>query len=188
MRGNTAEAAAQLGASDRPASRVGRRLLDARCLLFPNRKDREGPRSAQSLQGKQRERKSRYRPHRAGARSRPSAPSPESADYDRGQQGAASAIGAVPGRSERYDACESLLAASSAVVGCAAVACQSRWALAASKRAKPTSPAPPVSGHFTDIRKSAGITFVQDSTQTDEKYYLETMGTGVAGSTTTRTD
>ncbi len=38
----------------------------------------------------------------------------------------------------------------------------------------------PVSVHFTDIRKSAGITFQQDSTQTDEKYYLETMGTGVA--------
>jgi enediyne biosynthesis protein E4 len=37
-----------------------------------------------------------------------------------------------------------------------------------------------VSAHFTDIRKSAGITFQQDSTQTDEKYYLETMGTGVA--------
>ena len=37
-----------------------------------------------------------------------------------------------------------------------------------------------VSVHFTDIRKSAGITFQQDSTQTDEKYYLETMGTGVA--------
>jgi hypothetical protein len=34
--------------------------------------------------------------------------------------------------------------------------------------------------HFTDIRKAAGITFVQDSTQSDEKYYLETMGTGVA--------
>ena len=34
--------------------------------------------------------------------------------------------------------------------------------------------------HFTDIRKSAGITFVQDSTETEEKYYLETMGTGVA--------
>jgi enediyne biosynthesis protein E4 len=33
---------------------------------------------------------------------------------------------------------------------------------------------------FTDIRQSAGIDFVQDSTQTDEKYYLETMGTGVA--------
>src|SRR5690349_18881208 len=34
--------------------------------------------------------------------------------------------------------------------------------------------------HFTDIRKAAGITFIQDSTQTEEKYYLETMGTGVA--------
>ncbi len=45
--------------------------------------------------------------------------------------------------------------------------------------AKSANSAPPVSGHFTDIRSSAGITFVQDSTQTDEKYYLETMGTGV---------
>jgi len=33
---------------------------------------------------------------------------------------------------------------------------------------------------FTDIREAAGIDFVQDSTQTEEKYYLETMGTGVA--------
>src|SRR6202165_5155812 len=32
---------------------------------------------------------------------------------------------------------------------------------------------------YTDVRQSAGITFHQDSTQTDEKYYLETMGTGV---------
>ena len=38
----------------------------------------------------------------------------------------------------------------------------------------------PVTVRFTDIRKTAGITFVQDSTETDEKYYLETMGTGVA--------
>src|ERR1700728_982906 len=37
----------------------------------------------------------------------------------------------------------------------------------------------PISVRFTDIRKSAGITFVQDSTETNEKYYLETMGTGV---------
>ena len=37
----------------------------------------------------------------------------------------------------------------------------------------------PVAVHFTDIRKQAGITFVQDSTQSDEKYYLETMGSGV---------
>jgi hypothetical protein len=41
------------------------------------------------------------------------------------------------------------------------------------------APATPAEIHFTDIRKAAGIAFVQDSTQTDEKYYLETMGTGV---------
>ena len=39
---------------------------------------------------------------------------------------------------------------------------------------------PPVTVKFTDIRKQAGITFLQDSTQTDDKLYLETMGTGVA--------
>ena len=32
---------------------------------------------------------------------------------------------------------------------------------------------------FTDIQKSSGITFLQDSTSSAEKYYLETMGTGV---------
>ena len=32
---------------------------------------------------------------------------------------------------------------------------------------------------FTDIRQAAGITFKQDATATKEKYYLETMGTGV---------
>jgi enediyne biosynthesis protein E4 len=48
----------------------------------------------------------------------------------------------------------------------------------AQQPAKGQSASVPV--HYTDIRKSAGITFVQDSTQTEEKYYLETMGTGVA--------
>ena len=38
----------------------------------------------------------------------------------------------------------------------------------------------PITVRYTDIRKAAGITFLQDSTQTDQKYYLETMGTGVA--------
>ncbi|HKV24765.1 MAG TPA: CRTAC1 family protein [Candidatus Acidoferrum sp.] len=38
----------------------------------------------------------------------------------------------------------------------------------------------PIPVRFTDVRKQAGITFLQDSTQTDQKYYLETMGTGVA--------
>jgi enediyne biosynthesis protein E4 len=55
--------------------------------------------------------------------------------------------------------------------------------LSAQQAAKPpkseaTSPASAV--RFTDIRPSTGITFTQDSTQTEEKYYLETMGTGVA--------
>src|SRR5438105_2412548 len=43
-----------------------------------------------------------------------------------------------------------------------------------------TSPGPSINVRFTDIRPSNGITFREDSTQTDEKYYLETMGTGVA--------
>src|ERR1700687_5255869 len=38
---------------------------------------------------------------------------------------------------------------------------------------------PPIAGRFTDVRREAGITFLQDSTQTEQKYYLETMGTGV---------
>jgi len=38
----------------------------------------------------------------------------------------------------------------------------------------------PVTVRFTDIRPSTGITFQQDATATNEKYYLETMGTGVA--------
>jgi hypothetical protein len=40
--------------------------------------------------------------------------------------------------------------------------------------------APTIPVHYTDVRKAAGITFVQDSTNSEEKYYLETMGTGVA--------
>jgi enediyne biosynthesis protein E4 len=37
-----------------------------------------------------------------------------------------------------------------------------------------------ISVRYADVRESARITFQQDSTQTEEKYYLETMGTGVA--------
>jgi len=48
----------------------------------------------------------------------------------------------------------------------------------AQRAAKPHETPIPI--HFTDIRKEAGITFIQDSTQSEEKYYLETMGTGVA--------
>ena len=44
----------------------------------------------------------------------------------------------------------------------------------------PKTQEPRVNVRFTDVRKAAGITFFQDATQTEEKYYLETMGTGVA--------
>ena len=47
------------------------------------------------------------------------------------------------------------------------------------QKAAPKKPDPPSKITFTDIRKQAGITFLQDSTQTEEKLYLETMGTGV---------
>jgi enediyne biosynthesis protein E4 len=48
----------------------------------------------------------------------------------------------------------------------------------AAQSSKSSEPAIPV--HYTDVRERAKITFQQDSTQTEEKYYLETMGTGVA--------
>ena len=47
----------------------------------------------------------------------------------------------------------------------------------AKSHSAPTPSSIPV--HYTDVRKAAGITFLQDATQTDQKYYLETMGTGV---------
>ena len=51
------------------------------------------------------------------------------------------------------------------------------WILSAQVAAKPEATIPV---RYTDVRESAKITFQQDSTQTEEKYYLETMGTGVA--------
>ena len=50
--------------------------------------------------------------------------------------------------------------------------------LAFGQAPKPRDNAIPV--RYTDVRQAAGITFLQDATSTDEKYYLETMGTGVA--------
>ena len=47
--------------------------------------------------------------------------------------------------------------------------------VSAQEKSEPTIPV-----RYTDVRESAKITFQQDSTQTEEKYYLETMGTGVA--------
>lgn len=40
-------------------------------------------------------------------------------------------------------------------------------------------PAPESGAAFVDVRKAAGITFRHDSASTEEKYYIETMGSGV---------
>jgi enediyne biosynthesis protein E4 len=64
-------------------------------------------------------------------------------------------------------------------LGLAAVFCASFYlpTLAGQMAKKPDAS---IAVRFSDVRKSAGITFLQDSTQTEEKLYLETMGTGVA--------
>jgi hypothetical protein len=49
--------------------------------------------------------------------------------------------------------------------------------LSAAQSSKPPTSIPV---RYTDVRENAKITFQQDSTQTEEKHYLETMGTGVA--------
>ena len=51
-----------------------------------------------------------------------------------------------------------------------------RSALAGQASGKQDSP---VTVRYTDVRPAAGITFLQDGTATEEKYYFETMGTGV---------
>ena len=51
-------------------------------------------------------------------------------------------------------------------------------AVFAAQSSKP--PDASIAVHYTDVREKAKINFQQDSTQTEEKYYLETMGTGVA--------
>ena len=68
------------------------------------------------------------------------------------------------------------LGATLIVVSSSGLAVHSRVLAAQSSKA----PESAIPVHYTDVRESAKITFQQDSTQTDEKYYLETMGTGVA--------
>jgi len=65
-----------------------------------------------------------------------------------------------------------------AIVGIEAPIARVAPAAATAHAASSSSTGIPVT--FKDVRESAGITFRQDSTQTEEKYYLETMGTGVA--------
>src|SRR5579885_1787113 len=66
------------------------------------------------------------------------------------------------------------------IAGCCFSAVLLLPALFARPQKTPSTGSTPVPVRYTDVRKEAGIAFQQDSTQTDEKYYLETMGTGVA--------
>jgi enediyne biosynthesis protein E4 len=47
------------------------------------------------------------------------------------------------------------------------------------RAAEAQAPAGTIPITFTDVREAAGIIFKQDATESDQKYYLETMGTGV---------
>jgi enediyne biosynthesis protein E4 len=49
----------------------------------------------------------------------------------------------------------------------------------ASDLLKAPGPAASIPVRYTNVRSRAGINFLQDSTATDQKYYLETMGSGV---------
>src|SRR5580700_1496550 len=72
-----------------------------------------------------------------------------------------------------------LLAGSLAVSRCAAQGTKSpHRAVAENATAAPSSTGIRVT--FTDVAKAAGLKFKQDSTASDQKLYLETMGTGVA--------
>src|SRR2546428_12704286 len=54
--------------------------------------------------------------------------------------------------------------------------------IAAAERLVARSPQSPpiyIPVRFTDVREAAGITWQQDATGSDQKYYLETMGTGL---------
>ena len=71
-----------------------------------------------------------------------------------------------------------ILLRSAAILACAVLAGASSEQ-PAKRPSTSAAPSASIPVHFTDIHKQAGITFVQDSTGTDQKYYLETMGTGV---------
>src|SRR3974377_502137 len=62
------------------------------------------------------------------------------------------------------------------VLACSGIiAIQHRVYAAQSPKAEPA-----ISVRYTDVRERAKITFRQDSTQTEDRNYLETTGTGVA--------
>src|SRR5580704_19210077 len=77
-------------------------------------------------------------------------------------------------------ACTAILALAAAISTLSLQGQSTPHAQASAKpKAKSDSTSPAIPVKYVDVLAQSGITFVQDSTQTDEKYYLETMGTGV---------
>src|SRR6202035_2571728 len=157
----------------RPASRVAWRLFDTGRLLLPERPARQGQGSTEPLQEQHRKRRPRHQPHRAGTRSSRRFPQPTGTSHEQRSPGAVSPACLVTRGSDAMIGALRRPCALSLVI---VVMTPSLGSLQQPQKASDAF----VPVHFTDIHKSAGITFVQDSTQTDEKYYLETMGTGVA--------
>jgi enediyne biosynthesis protein E4 len=81
---------------------------------------------------------------------------------------------ATPGDPPRFDT-KSVCVASLAFASLAFAAFHERTAAQQASKPRDT----PIAVRYNDVSSAAKINFLQDSTQTDEKYYLETMGTGV---------
>jgi enediyne biosynthesis protein E4 len=81
---------------------------------------------------------------------------------------------ATPGDPPRFDT-KSVCVASLAFASLAFAAFHERTAAQQASKPRDT----PIAVRYNDVSSAARINFLQDSTQTDEKYYLETMGTGV---------
>src|SRR6266446_878502 len=157
-------------------------LFDARCFLLSNRAVRESARSSRPFQRQS-------FPHRPGCKPHRTSSGKRAADFCFHASAASDGCAAttLAGRifsrgphsmnavkMKRGNATASYVWLTLSSIFCSSFYLQTLSGQSTKKQD------PPIPVRFTDIRKSAGITFLQDSTQTEEKLYLETMGTGVA--------
>src|SRR6266481_8028444 len=156
---------------------MARQLFDARCFVLPDRAIFESPRSPGSLQG-QSLRRTRHQPHRASTRQRAANFGSHRATSFRRWPPAIPPNRSLPRGPHLMITRCAMKFGRSWLVPLAALCSLLVLKSLVAQSAKNQNDSIPVK--FTDIRKQAGITFLQDSTQTEEKLYLETMGTGVA--------
>src|SRR5438445_21344 len=157
-------------------------LLHARRFLLSNRAVRESARSSRPFQRQSFPYRPGCKPHRtsSGKRAADFCFHASAASYGRAATTLAGRIfsrgphSMNPVKMKRGHAIGSCVWLTLASIFCSSFYLQTLSGQSTKRQASPI----PV--RFTDIRESAGITFLQDSTQTEEKLYLETMGTGVA--------